>query len=301
MAAWLDAVGPRAHHLIDRSDARASLRRAARRMAGRALGVTLSGGGARGGAHIGVLEALRESGLEPDRFGGCSIGSFVSGMAARDWTTERMTDVWKEEFVRRSPFSDYAVPRASLLRGRRAERMLQRVFGDLSFEELARPAFAVSADLVSSELVVHQRGLVWEAVAASMAIPGLVPPRRHDGRLLVDGGILDNLPVDVMLEAGEGPVIAIDVMRKPGIPDARAAVDEAPNIVETLARATVLGSADRAARNRELATLTITPDVQDIALRDFARVEHATEAGRSAAAAALERGGKELVRQALEC
>lgn len=299
IADWLDALGPRAHHFVEPQRRREGTSRAARRIAGRSLGLVLSGGGARGAAHIGVLAALAENGLDVDRVGGCSIGSFVGAMAASGRDPESIRDVWREELARRSPFSDYTVPRASLIRGRRAEAMLRRVFGELTLEELPRACFTVSADLISSELVVHRRGPVWEAVGTSMAIPGLAPPQRRGSRLLVDGGILDNLPVDVMAAAGEGPVVAVDVVRKPGPQDPADEELPLPSIMETLARATVLGSAERSARNRALAAVTIEPPVQDIALRAFSQLDRAIEAGRAAAEAALANGGRDALRQAL--
>jgi predicted acylesterase/phospholipase RssA len=287
IADWLDAVRPRAHHLVDPGRMREDTRRAARRMSGRSLGLVLSGGGARGAAHIGVLSVLAENGFEIDRVGGCSIGAFIGAMAAAGWDPQRMRDTWREELALRSPFSDYTVPRTSLIRGRRAEAMLRRIFGEVALEELPRSFFTVSADLVSSDLVVHRRGPAWEAVGTSMAIPGLAPPQRRDGRLLVDGGVLDNLPVDVMAAAAEGPVLAVDVVRRPGGQNANSDELPLPSIMETLARATVLGSAERSARNRTLATLTIEPQVQAIALRDFAQLDRAIAAGRAAAEAAL--------------
>lgn len=297
IGAWLDAVSPRAHHRVDPDRRQEGIRRAARRMTGRGLGVVLSGGGARGAAHIGALEVLAEAGFELDRVGGCSIGSFVGVMAACGFDTDRMREVWTTELVRRSPFTDYTVPRASLIRGRRAARMLERVFGGLTLEELERSAFTVSADLVTSELVVHRRGPARDAVGASMTIPGLAPPQRRDSRLLVDGGVLNNLPVDVMAETGEGPVVAVDVIRRRDPPDddAHSAL---PTIMETLARATVLGSVERSERNRALAAITVVPDVQEIALRDFAQLDRAIEAGRVATAAALDAGGRDVLRAA---
>lgn len=298
VAAWIDAYEPRAHHHAHSQDRRAATRRAARRMTGRALGLVLSGGGARGGAHVGALEVLAERGYDVDHIGGCSIGAFVGVMAAQEWNAERIRDVWVDELVRRSPFSDYTIPRVSLIHGQRTTAMLERIFGGVALEELPRAAFTVSADLIASELVVHHRGRAADAVAASMAIPGLVPPQRHGRRLLIDGGVLDNLPVDIMAAAGEGPVIAVDVMRKPAREEyeGRRAL---PTIMETLTRATVLGSAERSERGRALAALTIVPDVQAIALRDFGQLERAAEAGRVATRAALADGGDDVLRAAL--
>lgn len=298
IAAWLDDVTPSAHHVVPDSDADA-VARVARRLTGRSLGVVLSGGGARGFAHIGALQALREAGFEVDRVGGCSIGSFIGAMAALGWSTERIVDVCETELVRRAPFSDYTIPRFSLIRARRAAAMLKRVFGATQLEEIERPLFTVSADLLASALVVHRRGPVFEAVGASMSIPGLAPPVAVGRQLLVDGGVLNNLPVDLM-DSAEGPVVAVDVIRRMEREGAsRGGSPRLPSIMETLSRATVLGSVERSERNRRLAALTITPDVQSVGLREFGKLGHAVDAGRRAAERALDDGGAERLRRQL--
>jgi predicted acylesterase/phospholipase RssA len=294
LRALLDAVQPRAHHRLattEPSDPGAG--RLARRLVGRALGFVLSGGGARGFAHIGALAELESDGIEIDRYGGCSMGSFIAAMAAAGWSAADIRDRCDAELVRRSPFNDYTLPRVALIRSRKAARMLDRLFGDITIEELAKPLFTVSADLLSSRLVVHRRGSVTEAVGASMSIPGLVPPLPRSGRLLVDGGVLNNLPIDAMADAGEGPIVAVDVVRRLEA----STVDEPPlpSIMETLSRATVLGSVERAERNRELALLVITPEAQDIPLRDFRALDRAVDVGRAAARAALDGGAREEI------
>jgi len=294
LRALLDAVQPRAHHRLattEPSDPGAG--RLARRLVGRALGVVLSGGGARGFAHIGALAELEADGIEIDRYGGCSMGSFIAAMAAAGWSPGDIRDRCDEELVRRSPFNDYTLPRVALIRSRKAARMFDRLFGEMTIEELAKPLFTVSADLLSSRLVIHRRGSVTEAVGASMSIPGLVPPLSRSGRLLVDGGVLNNLPIDAMADSGEGPIVAVDVVRRLEV----SAEDEPPlpSIMETLSRATVLGSVERAERNRELALLVITPEAQDIPLRDFRSLDRAVEAGRAAARAALDAGAREEI------
>ena len=294
LRALLDAVQPRAHHRLastEPSDPGAA--RLARRLVGRALGVVLSGGGARGFAHIGALAELEADGIDVDRYGGCSMGSFIAAMAAAGWSARDIRDRCHEELVRHSPFNDYTLPRVALIRSRKAARMFDRLFGEMTIEELVKPLFTVSADLLSSRLVVHRRGSLTEAVGASMSIPGLVPPLSRSGRLLVDGGVLNNLPIDAMADSGEGPIVAVDVVRRLEA----SAVDEPPlpSIMETLSRATVLGSVERAERNRELALLVITPDTQDIPLRDFRALDRAVEAGRAAARAALDAGAREEI------
>ena len=299
LRALLDAVGPCAHHRLATTEPTdPGSARLARRIVGRALGVVLSGGGARGFAHIGALAELERDGIEVDRYGGCSMGSFIAAMAAAGWRTDEIRDRCHEELVRRSPFNDYTIPRVALIRSRKAGRMLERLFGELTIEELAKPLFTVSADLLSSRLVVHRRGSVVEAVGASMSIPGLVPPLPRGGQLLVDGGVLNNLPVDAMADTAEGPIVAIDVVRRLEASDDGEA--PLPSIVETLSRATVLGSVERAERNRELALLVITPDVQDVPLRDFRALDRAIEAGRVAARRALDTGGAAEIRSAVD-
>jgi NTE family protein len=292
IAEWTAALGARAHHIVGPGEAA----RSARRLTRRSLGLVLSGGGARGLAHVGVVGVLQEAGFEVDRVGGCSIGSLIGAMVAEGMGAAEMRDVCAREFVRRSPFNDYTLPRVSLLRARKARRMLERVFGERRIEELSRPLYTVSADLLSSRLVVHTRGPIVDAVGSSMSIPGIAPPFPRDGGLLVDGGVLNNLPVDLMAEADEGPIVAVDVIRR--MTDGGSGVT-LPSITETLSRATVLGSVERAERNRSLARLLITPEVQDIPLRDFRSLDRAIEAGRRAAVEALERGGEQVLVDAL--
>ena len=295
-ARWLNAAGPSTHHLVYEIGFDLGAARVARRVAGRSLGVVLSGGGARGFAHIGAIAALAESGIEIDRLGGCSMGAYVAAMSALGLDAGQIRDLCHDELVRRTPFNDWTVPRVALIRSRKAARMLERVFGELQVEELPRPLFTVSADLLTSRTVVHRQGSLLEAVGASMSIPGLVPPVARAGRLLVDGGILNNLPVDLMHDAREGPIVAIDVVRRLDADFTETPL--LPSIVETMSRATVLGSVERAERNRELATIVINPEVQDIGLREFKALDRAIAAGRIAAEAALV-AGADVVREAL--
>ncbi len=297
LRALLDAVGPRAHHrlaTVEPEDPGA--RRLARRLVGRSLGLVLSGGGARGYAHIGVLEVLEAEGIVVDRFGGCSMGALIAAMAAAGWGADEIRARCDMELVRRSPFNDYTLPRVALIRSRKAARMFERLFEGLTIEELPKPLVTVSADLLSSTVVEHRRGSVIEAVGASMSIPGLAPPLARGGQLLVDGGVLNNLPVDALAGAREGPIVAVDVIRqvRPGARD----IAPVPSILETLSRATVLGSVERAERNRDLALVVVTPDVQDVQLRDFSALDRAIDAGREAARAALDAGGREAIERA---
>ena len=297
VAAWTERTKPRAHYVIaTESVLHDATRRMCRRLTGRSLGMVLSGGGARAFAHIGVLQVLAEERIVIDRFGGCSMGAFIAAMAALGSSPAAMVETCNRELSRRAPFSDYTFPRHALIRARRAASMLRRVFGDGAVEQLAWPFFTVSADLLSSRMVVHRTGSLVEAVGSSMAIPGLAPPVLRRSELLVDGGVLNNLPIDVMVGDEPGPVIAVDVMRRLESDDPDTSPQALlPTILETLSRATVLGSVERAETNRRLADLLITPDVQAISLRGFRHLQRAVDAGRQAAEDALASGGKDVL------
>jgi NTE family protein len=293
LPAWRTRVALRTHHVVAPDDP-GSPARVARRLAGTSLGLVLSGGGARGFAHLGVLDVLSRESLEIDRVGGTSMGAFIAAMAALGWEPERMIETCKAELAQRAPFSDYTVPRHALTRARRVESMLHRVFGDVTLEELSRPLFTVSADLITGQMVVHRDGPLADAVGASMTIPGLAPPRAHEAQLLIDGGIINNLPIDLMVAEEPGPVVAVDVMRRIVAEDLRATVRASlPTILETISRATVLGSIERAEANRELAGVVISPEVHDVSLRDFRRIDEVIDAGRRAAEASLAAGAKD--------
>ncbi len=286
VAPILALVKPRAHHLVSPHDQTAALRRAVRRITNRSMGIVLSGGGARGLAHIGVLQALTDAGITIDRFGGVSMGALIGALSARETSPEQIARHLRRELVDRRPFSDYAIPRIALIRARRARAMLERLLGPARIEDLAHDFFCVSADLVSADTVVHRSGSLVTAVGASMSLPGLAPPLRDGPRILVDGGVLDNLPVETMLQAEAGPLIAVDVLAR-GVPGARrrnrGSEAQLPSLLETVARSTTLASRQRAEAQRTLATHAIVPDLRDIGLLDFAQFDTIVDAGRRAA------------------
>jgi NTE family protein len=304
----LDALAPRTTHLVREGASLAGdLGRVARRVVGRSIGLVLSGGGARGLAHIGVLQELTAAGVEIDRVGGCSMGAFVGAMFAGEQRPEAIRARCHEEFVLRNPLGDYTVPVVSLLRGIRARAMLLRTFGTTTIEELPRSCFCVSCDLLSGELVVHRRGSLLETVGASMSLPGIFAPLPRGERLLVDGGVLNNLPVEPMAAMAEGPVIAVDVTARFLPPRTRGAerprvrqwtsrarrtvvgVDTPlPHLKDTLARAIGIGSVDAVERARRRADLLITPETGVVGLMEFDQLERMVEIGRRAAHEALE-------------
>ena len=284
----------------------------ARRLAGRSVGLVLSGGGARALAHIGVLQELHEAGVVIDRFGGASMGAIVSGLAARGATAGEIVELCRQVMLESNPSKDYTLPIYSLIRGTRTRDALDGVFGAQRIEELPRRWFCVTADLVSRELIVRRTGRMADAVYSSMVLPGVYPPiPTAEGRLLVDGGVMDNLPVESMAGWAEGPIIAVDVSQRLGV----GALAPRPGL-ERLARLTrrlltgyerpmpplretihwtiALGSSDTVAAGMRHADLVISPRVEGIGILDWKQLPRALEVGRQAAREALE-GAKPMI------
>ena len=198
---------------LKRSDGK-SFRRLARIITGNAVGVVLSGGGAKGYAHAGVLKALDEAGIEVDMIGGTSMGSVISAGYAMGLTPDGIIESNTGLFQKFDPFKEYTLPIISVLRSRRLDAMFQEAFGTTKIEDLWLNYFCVSSDLTNAGERVHKRGALWKAVRASMSLPGILVPVVEDGNLLVDGGVVNNLPGDVMKSICGGTVITVDVAPK---------------------------------------------------------------------------------------
>jgi predicted acylesterase/phospholipase RssA len=285
---WHDAVGPRHIYAARASgaDVAETVSALAARLAGRSLGVALAGGGARAFAAIGVLEELEANSVRVDRISGCSVGGVVAALFATGHTADSVDAICYDEFVRRSPFRDYTIPRVSISRGRKAEAALHRQFGDLHFEELPRQLALVSTDMLNHSAVVHRRGLVREALRASLSLPGLFPPARLTESLHIDGGVLDNLPVRSLAE-DEGPILAVNIASVGGL-SSRSGPPRMPSLPETMLRAMLMGSATAIAAARDQATVIVTPDTRGIGLFEFHQIDRAVQAGRAAGRAALD-------------
>ncbi|HEY4254839.1 MAG TPA: cyclic nucleotide-binding and patatin-like phospholipase domain-containing protein [Chlamydiales bacterium] len=194
------------HHLTLSSD----FARLCRFLTGKAFGVVLSGGGARGFAHTGALKALQKLGIPIDFIGGTSMGSVVAGGYAK-LGLEKMLDIcYSKDFRKIS--KDYTFPIVSLLKGKEVSLFYERTYGESYIEDLRTRFFCVSTNVTHLAQQIHTQGLLKTAIRASTSIPALYPPiYDEEGNMLVDGGIVNNLPVDVMRKLlGGGKILAID-------------------------------------------------------------------------------------------
>ncbi len=267
--------------------------RLVRLLTGRAVGLVLSGGGARGFAHLGVVRALREHGVPIDLVGGSSMGGILAAGVAADWSDEELVQRFKRSFVDTNPLSDYTLPLVSLVSGRKVGMLLRRELGDIDIEDLPLPFFCVSSNLTTGRVAVHQQGLLWRWLRASVAIPGVLPPVFQGGEVFVDGGTMNNLPVDVMRAKGRGPVIGVDVGTDRTFTTDVDATEmpsiwslfrgrgarRRPNILQILWRAGMVNSATATLERRLQSDLLITPALESLDLLDWKGFERAIEIG----------------------
>lgn len=296
--AWLERRHvDSSHHVRLRSDD--DFKRLARLLTGRAFGLVLGGGGARALAHVGVIRAIQEAGIPIDAIGGTSMGAIVAANYAMDSNIEKTREICKTSFVDEGSFFDFTFPAVALTAGKRISRLLSANFEETRIEDLWLKFYCVSSNLTRAGETVHHEGPVWKRVRASISLPGIMPPVYHEGDLLVDGGVTNNLPVDVMRSVcGGGTVIAVDVSPKADDTQ-QAPFGEAlsgwrvilnkvnpftesmdvPSIANVLMRTTLLGSSSRQAAMIQQADLCIAPNLNEFGLLEFGAFEKIEEIG----------------------
>jgi len=180
---------------------------------GKKLGLALSSGGARGTAHIGVLKALEEAGFSPAAIAGTSVGAWVGGCYAAGVPLEELARYWKE--LRWYGVGRHLIPGPvwrGWTSGNSLLRAVKKLVGNVRIEDLEIPFIAVATDLATGEAIWIREGPLAEAICASGAVPGLVVPRPWNGRWLIDGGVVDPLPVEAVRSLGAEVVVAVDVL-----------------------------------------------------------------------------------------
>jgi NTE family protein len=277
-AAWLAIFPVVQHHHITQT---ADISRIARLITRRGVGLVLSGGGARGFAHLGLIRALREARVPIDFVGGASIGAVIAAGVAMNWSDEEMRVRYRRCFVDTNPLNDYTFPFVALTRGRKVSKLLEREYGTTVIEDLPLPYFCISANLTKRRSLEHRSGTVAQALRASVAIPGVMPPVFHSEGVLVDGAAINNLPVDVMQAHAPGLVIGCDVGADRSFGQRRV------NIFQILVHAGMINSATSATAQRELADVLFKPPLPNVELLDWQAFDGAIEAGYDYARAAL--------------
>lgn len=264
----------------------------------RKVSLTLSGGGARTIAQVGVIRAMEEAGIEIEMAGGTSGGAIIAAMVALGWDSEKIRKTLRRYMKESGSLLDYVLPVHSLTGGKIISGMLADVFGETLIEELPRPFFCVSCNLNRAEVMIHKTGLLRKALASSIAIPGMMPPVALDGELLIDGGALNNLPVDVMKKFSTGEIWAVDVSIKPEVKVCQrysgslpswkiwwsrinpfAEAIQVPTVVDILMSTAMLASQRQSELNRRLADVCLQPPVEEFKLLDFKSFDRIVDSG----------------------
>lgn len=262
------------------------------------VGLALGSSAARGLAHIGVLKALKEASIPVDMVAGTSMGAMIGACFAKEGEISAVEEIaintgWRE--LARLLDPKLGSLRKGLIRGQRIEEFLYSLIGDAEFKDLKIPFAAVATDVNTGEEVVIREGSVIEAVRASISIPGIFVPVTLEGRCLVDGGLTNPVPADIVRHMGAKFIIAVNVLVEPqkskravGLSreDGMAGI---PNIFNTLIQSIYIMQHEIIKARIPKADMTISPDVSRIEAFEFYKGEEAILAGYEAARNALPR------------
>lgn len=309
-AHWLNAR-PDARHFHIRPELPADMRRLARIVSGRAIGLVLSGGGARGFAHVGVIKALEEAGIPVDMLGGSSIGAVMGMVLALGRSAEEVTAAVRKAFLehpRGNVTGDYNfIPLVSLIKGARTRSAMTQAVRDatgrdaIDSEDCWTTFFTIASDFSTGSEAVLQRGDLTRNVGASYAIPGALPPVFVGGHMMYDGSTFNNFPVDVMARLGAGRIIGVDLsvdreqlfdiddvpgtltlLRDKLRPRAKRRY-RLPSVPETMLRSSFITSISKQKEMGKFTDLLFRPRISDGRLLDWSRFEEVVAAGYSQA------------------
>ena len=243
------------------------------------VGLALSSGGARGLAHIGVLAVLEKEGIPIDMIAGSSAGAFIGALYAQGRSVTQMKNLAMEWGAKKlSILANPALPRTGLFQGRKIVNALKSIIGDTDFADLRIPFACVAADIISGEEVVIKHGPVWQGVRASTSIPVLLTLARWEDRYLVDGSLVNPVPVSVLKEMGANFIIAVSTT-----PDISIDKTKEPNMFNIIMQTIYIVSHRLLKSSLTGANVVIKPQIASIGYFDFRRAEECISQGEVAA------------------
>ncbi len=261
---------------------------------GKKVGLALSGGAARGFAHVGVLRVLQKEGIPIDMIAGTSSGAVMGAAYAWSQDTIRMTkDALDAGWKKMAPLIDPSIPKTGFIKGRKIQDLISNyVGGNIKFSDLKIPFACVATDIDTGEEIVINSGSVPEALRASISIPGIFTVVKREGRYLVDGGLTTPVPVEVVRCMGADFIIAVNV--NPDVADRmgktsqeRVGTRKAPNIFQVIMQSIYITTYSLARNSLESADIVIEPDLSNIGAGDFNKARELITRGRQAAQNAI--------------
>ncbi|MGD8386230.1 MAG: cyclic nucleotide-binding domain-containing protein [Desulfobacteraceae bacterium] len=256
----------------------------ARELGGVRVGLVLGAGGARGWAHLGVIKVLEEEGIPIDLIVGSSIGSMVGCLyaysASIEETAELVRTTLPTKFQAQHRLFDYTIPLRGIIRGGKIKRMTREAVNNADFLDLKIPAYVVAVDYHAGERVVIDSGDVSEAVRSSISIPGIMSSPLHQGRRLLDGGLIAPVPVDVAVQRGADIILAVCVER--GKSRIYQEGGKPPSIMRVMSRTMNIIHAHATRGFAQMADVVLYPDVEAFAWDAFHKVPELMRAGEDA-------------------
>jgi len=264
--------------------------RVARHILGLTLGLVLGGGGARGFAHAGFFQALEEAGVVVDSVGGTSMGALVGALISSGRSAADVNKVLAASFRKGLPFklTDYWIPKHGFVKSKAVDEVYRNAFGDLRIEDQPIPFFAISCNLTTGNQFLFEQGPLWKAVRASTSIPVYFEPFMAGKHVMVDGALVNNVPVDCMRIRGARKILTVDVGLEEDI--TAHMVDESnvqmPTMMKSLMRVIELGGIEKSRQAKVISDVYVQPSIEKIGLMEFERREEIValgyEAGRKA-------------------
>lgn len=296
-AEWLSGRNLHRHFHL-RSNSQGDYKRIRRFITGTSIGFVLAGGGAKAFAHVGVYRALSEAGIPIDMVGGTSMGAIIAGLLAHDFPPEEVYRILRKIYIEgKNPTNDYnLLPVVSILKGRRVRSIIDENYGGKNIEDNWKPFFCVSSNLTLTKSVVHQYGDMAHAVRASISLPGVFPPVLDKEGLLVDGGLINNLPVDEMIRLGAGRIISSDLNIQKQMNDemlleinpirlllnrlvGRKRSSSTPGFMSIILQSTTLNSDFKTVQFKAMADLYFNPNVVKFGMMDWTSYDKIVEVG----------------------
>jgi len=258
-------------------------RAVAREIAGVRIGLALGAGAARGWSHIGVLKVLAEHGIHIDMIAGTSMGALVGAIFAASASVDHLKkftiDLFATRAQARKKIFDFTLPIKGLLRGRKAMNLVARAVNDADFMDLLIPTYLVGVDIMKGEEILFETGEVAKAVRSSLSLPAVFAPFRYRGRWMVDGGLLNPVPVNILEQKGADKVIAVCVENQQLSSESSR---KAPGILGVISRTINIVHGQATSGFAQNSDIVIYPDVQGFAWDDFHKGEVLMQRGVTA-------------------
>tara|TARA_S200000501_G_scaffold155619_1_gene146821 strand:- start:11841 stop:14078 length:2238 start_codon:yes stop_codon:yes gene_type:complete len=296
---FFDAITPIKKHYHIALDDPKDIDRVSRTLIGKSIGLCLAGGGAKGNAHIGVYKALLENNIPVDVVCGTSAGGIVASLIAFGHSPNKIIELLKESYSRKI-FKEYTLPYSSIIATKKVVEDAKLISGNRNIEDLWLPLFMCSVNISTSELVVHDHGPIWKATRATSALPGILLPVIQGNSLLVDGGLINNMPGDILVNRYGGKLISVSVNPKK---DLLAEFDEfppqasyfikkllfkkktsdmdIPNLGDILMRSIMVSSAAKSLEVKKLSDIFLNPKIDGVGMLEFDSIEKSVEVGYS--------------------